>query len=530
MSDPLHIQIPAATAAALDPELASILESLFPVRFNSGPVRETVRAGEIRIEPFPKAAGAEAPTAVASLAVPSGADAARPGTLHEVPVHFADDPNVPFPFRGRSLRVKVAVEPRLLALEAGEKVLATCESGPVWTQLQRGGVKHFRSGLVLPGIPAAGNLQDVLNGERFLELLPLLHFLRELSGGQGYEGPPLRAGFIFDDPNLHWPTYGHVNYREVVAHADRENYHVSFATVPLDAWFTHAGTAAIFRNHADRISLCVHGNDHTKQELARNFSQPGRVALLRQAIRRIERLEQRAGLQVARVMVPPHGACAEAMLEATPQCGFEGACISHGSLRAHNRTQPWAKTLGYRPAELVAGCPVLPRWSFAGNPTNTILLAAYLRQPMILRGHHQDLKVGIGLLDELARTVNSLGAVNWSNLTELMRANYQWRMDGDLCRLQPLGRSINFPIPSHATRLVIENPGNRLASTWQLTGLRDGALSVQAGEEITWPQTGSRHISLASPAQAVPEDPARRPVVAAFLRRLATEGRDRLLS
>src|SRR5262245_19147313 len=125
---------------------------------------------------------------------------------------------------------------------------------------------------------------------------------------------------------------------------------------------THGGAAEIFRRNSRRLSFCVHGNNHTKRELAQPYSDGERVSLLQQAIRRIETLERKAGVEVSRVMVPPHGACSHEMLEELPQRGFESACISHGSLRAHNRQRPWVRQLGYLPSEMIRNCPVLPRW------------------------------------------------------------------------------------------------------------------------------------------------------------------------
>ncbi len=85
-----------------------------------------------------------------------------------------------------------------------------------------------------------GSLQDVLSGNRFLEILPLLQWLREICGHAFSVNPsPPKACFIFDDPNLHWPRYGYVDYRQLAEQAQIENYHVAFATIPLDTWFTH---------------------------------------------------------------------------------------------------------------------------------------------------------------------------------------------------------------------------------------------------------------------------------------------------
>ena len=410
-------------------ELLSILEDLFPVKFllSNGQSRENPK--EITYE-----------------TVLDGADRSRltillNGNEHptKMNIQFHDNPKVPFPFRGRLLRTTVAIKSKQLPPNHQETVLASSDKDPLWTLSEEKGVRHFRSALGLPIIPANGTLIDVLNGDHFLELLPLLHWLREICFNTKMQQSPLRACFIFDDPNLHRPSYGFINFREMLKHADQRNYHVSFATIPLDTWFTHRDTASLFIAHADRLSLTVHGNNHTRLELAHNYTQTQRTALLHQALHRITRIERKFGLHIAKIMVPPHGACSEEMLNELPLCGFESACISHGSLRVHNRTKAWTRSLGYHPSELIAGCPILPRWGISGNPNNTILLAAFLGQAIILRGHHQDLRHGIEWLDDLAEFINGLGPVTWSNLTDLSRSNIQWQMECDRLKVPPLG-------------------------------------------------------------------------------------------
>ena len=216
-------------------------------------------------------------------------------------IQFTNEREVPFPFRGRSISVKVGAEPQPLSIASNERVLAICEKGPVWSFSMEGGLRNFKSAFRLPLLQGM-DLLDVFNAERFVELLPLWHWLREL--GESSDGAPLRACFIFDDPNLHWPRYGFVDFAEIAVRAHKSNYHVCFATIPLDSWFIHGRTARLFQENATRLSLCVHGNNHTKRELARNFTDTERVCLLRQAIRRIERLERKAGLKVCRVMCP----------------------------------------------------------------------------------------------------------------------------------------------------------------------------------------------------------------------------------
>jgi len=494
MSNRYLIRVPTGSQSERWVALLPILENLLPVKFCVSQEYQPEIAGEIR---FGNVAGVAqgSGTSVSRLSVPQGEPLSSEGEPIEIDVRFSDDPAVPFPFRGRSLRTSVASRPNTLTLSPHERPLATCDFGLVWALSDREGAKHFRSAFVLPALAVDGSLNDVLNGQRFLEMLPLLHWLREICASASHDGPPLRACFIFDDPNLHWPRYGFVDYRQLAARAERENYHISFATIPLDTWFTHRGTADIFRHHQTRLSLLVHGNNHTKRELNRPYTEPERVLLLKQAIQRIKRLERRTGLSVARVMVPPHGACSEEMLAALPICGFEAACISHGSLRAHNKSRPWTKTLGFLPSELIRGCPVLPRWGVSGDLKNTILLAAFLKQAIILRGHHQDLKGGPELLDELARFVNGLGSAEWLNMNDMARCSY--------------------PDSSSEAQLMVGVDGT--IGKPSSVGVRDLETETAAPLELATKQLAGTK---------TPKIPG---ASVSFIRRLLTEGRDRCL-
>ena len=248
---------------------------------------------------------------------------------------FADEDEVAFPFRNRRVRTPVPQLYRPLGTDAFDKVLATTSSGVLWSVRRINGVPHYRSALPLLAMGPEQALSDVMGGDRFIENLPLMHFLFEL-GAPRWQAPPLRAAFIFDDPNLHWPTYGYVRYKDVAERAIRENFHAAFAVIPLDVWFTHQPTASIFRQNRRSLSLLIHGNNHGKHELAQAACAARTDALLRQAVRRIEHLESKAGLDVCRVTVPPHGACSSHVLAALPAAGFEAACISPGSLKAHS--------------------------------------------------------------------------------------------------------------------------------------------------------------------------------------------------
>lgn len=459
--------------------------------------------------------------------------ARRAAQMERFTVRFANDPAVPSPFRGRTVSSTAEWSGGPLRLVDGERALAEAEIGPLWSVSERPGGRLFRSALLPPPLGPEEGFADVFNGGNFLGTLPLLHFMRTSGAARQTCNAPLRASFIIDDPNLHWPSYGFVDYRQVASAARCWDFHVGFATIPLDTWFTHARAAALFREHRDQLSLLVHGNNHSRHELARNYDDNARAALLNEAMVRIDRLERRTGVGVCKVMVPPHGACSSRMLGDLPAWGYESACISTGSLRAHNPGQHWTRTAGYRPSESVNGCSVLPRWGLDANVGNAMLLAAYLGQAMVVRGHHQDLRDGPERLIEIARFINAMGTVLWADMQTLSRLNYQWRLEGATLVVTTMANRLHVELPSEAHDVMIESPVEDTGPAAWHAGF--GAQEMSPVDTLArivvqsdhGPLVLVRHPATASARRAASRFP--RPSVRFMVRRLLTEARDRML-
>lgn len=359
----------------------------------------------------------------------------------------------------RLLATDEAGPAKALPLLPGETtVLVSKAEAPLWAVQETGGRQRHYVSVSLPELREGEALFHYFQGERFLQALPLLLFLRALTEEPAWEPPPLQACFMFDDPNLHWRTYGFIDFAEIAAHAHRHEYHVAFATIPLDAWFFHGPTARLFRRHPELLSLLIHGNDHIAREWARPYRQGGLAKSLEQALSRIAAFEQRSGIEVARVMAPPHGACSEGALGEMARLGFEAACVSSGSLRFYNEKADWLRALGAGPSHLIRGVPVFTRFRLSGACRNSIVLAAVLRQPIIPVGHHQDAAEGLGLLDELSGFIRSLGPVQWAGMKRIARSHYARRIDGDLLTVRMLTRRSELTVPEGITRVAIERP------------------------------------------------------------------------
>lgn len=375
-------------------------------------------------------------------------------------------------------------------------VLASKEGAPVWAIREVNGHPHHFVSLPVPELGDGSYLFQHFQEKDFIRLVPLLHFLRTLADGPGWEPPRLQACFMMDDPNLHWRTYGFIDFAEIAEHARTNQYHMSFAMIPLDTWYVHGPTAQLFLRHRDHISLLIHGNNHVGHELSRAYVGDGLTRILQQALSRVEVFERRSGLEVSKVMAPPHGACSENALRQMARLGFEAACISRGSLRRYNVQATWLRTLGMRPSDMIAGLPVFPRFPFTGSCHNRILISALLHQPIIARGHHQDVADGLHCLADLSSFVNSLGEVHWADMKRIARSHYARRFDGRNLHIRMLTRRIEVHVPEGIDRISVERPWSdanesgtiawrsvTAGSEWKVQHLSE-PMSVLAGQSV----------------------------------------------
>lgn len=447
-------------------------------------------------------------------------------------VALSGDPALAKPLRGRAIQEQT-LPSRAQPVDGRAVTLASLAGRPVWWQIGKGSETTELSSYPLARLDCGEALREHLRAGRFMGLLPLVNFISRLLGESGWRLPPLRACFVVDDPNLHWTSYGFLDYAELIEHATHHGYHMGFATVPLDGWLIKRKAATLLADNRSVLSLAVHGNDHISRELARRSTDAEAEAAIAQGLRRVGALERRSGVQVERVLVPPHGACSEAVLRATFRLGGEAACIS--------RPYPWldgqpapTPLAGWHPADLVAGgLPVLPRHPLSASRED-LALRALLGHPLILYGHHADFADGLDLLVQAASEINSFGEVQWGSLGGIARTNYSTRRSGDTLLVKMHARRIAVEIPGgvSALRVLVDEPvggtaGHRLAH-------RSGDVGVlfQDGVGVSEPLVvGPGRIDLALEADR-PLDPGTidSPAIHPWplLRRALVEARDRV--
>lgn len=466
----------------------------------------------------------------------SAAPATGPEPKARLRVSFARRSFLDVSVRGlASVDHKPLAVPPAVTLAPGDLPLATVADVPVWAVRREGDGEVHTVSAPVPEIGGTESAFDHLHGDKFITALPLVHFVKQALLRDGWRFPALRAALMFDDPNLHWPTYGFVSYPEIARRSHNANYHVSFATVPLDGWFAQGKAAALFRKNADRLSLLMHGNDHLYAELARPRDAAGHRALIAQGLRRIAAMEKRSGVAVCRTMAPPHGACSNGLMAAMLELGIEAAYSSPWSLRLWEEGRTWPAELGLTPAEIVGrGFAVLPRFKLSNGCHGWVMLAALLGRPIVPVGHHHDMRDAPDLLDEAAAVVNRLPNVAWVDTGRMARGNFFSRLspDGRTCEVLPHASRIEISLPAGVTTLRILPPAverdQGAPFQWQVFGPDGKWHNIGRETFFAARPAGAVQLKLAAlgeiDADAVPS-PGVKP--AAVARRILCEVRDR---
>lgn len=340
--------------------------------------------------------------------------------------------------------------------------LATLEDMPFWTFVQQGRCTTF-----LLACSAIADIQEQVNAvdaaAYFSRLLPAAMFIRWAFKDRCWHGRNRFANFIMDDPPLK-PSYGYLNYRDLVSKMDAYNFATTIAFIPWNHWRTDKRVATLFRERPDRLSLCVHGCDHTGSE----FSSTD-LALLNSKVRlasaRMDNLDWQNGLTYSKTMVFPQGRFSTEALTALKANNYLGAVNSSPLPHADNGSLTVADFMAPAITQQ-GGFPVFLR-RYPGR-LEQFAFDLFFGRPVLVVEHHAYLKDGGTRLAEFIARLNSLEKLQWNSLHEIMTRTYLEREISDqitACRL-------------YTNRTIIENHTAR-DRTFIVSKLETGAAPVQ---------------------------------------------------
>ena len=290
----------------------------------------------------------------------------------------------------------------------------------------------------------------------FSAVAPTMLFLRYAAGDMAWHANGHYANLTVDDAWLREP-YGYLQYGDLLQEMRRHNFHTTIAFIPWNYDRSEPDVISLFRANSDRLSICIHGNNHDHQEFGPLASRPlnEQVNNIGQAVARMEQFRKLTDLPYDRVMVFPHSIGSEAVIGALKGFNFLATANSRNiPLDSHVALDPqfglrsW--TLAFR--NLLS----LRRYS-AEIPIATSELAvdAFLENPLLFYVHQAYFAEGINRFDAMADTVNQLQPDTlWRGLTDISEHLY----------LEKLRDDESFDIQAFSSSLQLHNVHSKEAT------------------------------------------------------------------
>jgi len=270
--------------------------------------------------------------------------------------------------------------------------------------------------------------------ECFSGIVPAMMFLRYVFKDRCWHTDVARACLIIDDPLLR-DSYGFLNFKLLLEAMDTHDFCVSIAFIPWNFTRTNQRVANIFKERSDRLSLCVHGCDHTRHEFSStDYGKVDRKVKL--ATKRMRAHESITGLTYDNVMVFPQGVTSNESIRALKSNNYTAAMYCQ-LVAPGCQNEP--RICGFMEGAVMnwESFPLFTRRA----PTNGIpnfALDLFMGKPALIYGHHDLFREGYPSIIELAKGLNSLDPnIKWERLGNIAKKSY-WlkRESNDIIKIR----------------------------------------------------------------------------------------------
>jgi len=316
----------------------------------------------------------------------------------------------------------------LLSTSACVQNLVCIGGLPFWVVVDNQGCETF-----LIACTEIADIDEVAGGELnvakyFSHLLPPAMFFRAAFGTGCWHNPQRLANLIIDDTLLQ-PSYGYLNYRELVDKMCQSNFCTTVAFIPFNHRRTERKTAQLFQTNTDKLSLCVHGCNHSNDEFVSDDVEAFN-AKIQLASDRMRSHYARTGVKYTDVMVFPQGRFSAKALQALKANNYIAAVNSFPT------STPAPQNIDFRVRDFLEvaftryeAFPLFLR-RYPG-PIEDCAFDLFFGKPLLLVGHHGDFKDRGQRLTELITTLNSHFAPRWVCLQEALSNSYLQRNAAD---------------------------------------------------------------------------------------------------
>jgi hypothetical protein len=287
----------------------------------------------------------------------------------------------------------------------------------------------------------------------FPEIAPAMIFTRYSAGERGWHSLRHYANLTIDDPWLREP-YGYLDYKNLLKEMQEHNFHSTIAFIPWNYDRSQPEVVSLFRSHPERLSICIHGDNHDHKEFSdqRSKSLTDQVADIKQALARMNKFEALTGISYDKVMVFPHSIGPEKTLQALKTYNYLATVNAFNV--PMDRPNPSLLPFVLRPATLEYSNFASIRRYPVEVPVSTAFLSLndFLDNPLLFYVHHDFFSNGIDHFNGVADQVNRLQPdTHWASLGEIAKHQYLVKLRDDS----------GYDVLSFVCDFVVENPSGR---------------------------------------------------------------------
>ena len=253
-------------------------------------------------------------------------------------------------------------------------------------------------------------------------------FIKYGAGERGWHALHHYANLTIDDPWLREP-YGDLSYKGLLKEMEKHNFHTTIAFIPWNYDRSEHRGVSLFRNHPERFSICVHGDNHDHKEFEDLESKPLslQTAALKQSLARMEKFQMLTGIPYDNVFVFPHSIGTESILEKLKTYNFlatvNSSNVPDGPPAGR---QLFFLTCGrsHSLSQIFQASPAMQRQ--CRNRNGFLAINEFLDNPLFFYSHHDLFASGIGAFDGIADEVNELSRIHTGAVLATSRSIFIW--------------------------------------------------------------------------------------------------------
>jgi hypothetical protein len=262
-----------------------------------------------------------------------------------------------------------------------------------------------------------------------------------------WQAPEAAACLVIDDPLLQ-PRYGFLKFQHLLDLMRRHNFATSIAFIPWNWRRNNAKVVQLFKENPERLSLSIHGCDHTGGEFGGIHG--GRLAWKsRESLARMRRHQSLTGLPHDTVMVFPQGVFSAQAMEVLKRSAFIGA-VNTEVFSTDPDPPPITIADFWQPAVLNYSDFAIFTRRYASAGVENFAFDILLGKPCLVVAHHNDCYDDCRHIGEFMQRLNQLKvSLRWMSLAAAVRRSFRQReISPGVVEIEMYGSEVRIENPS----------------------------------------------------------------------------------